>query len=180
MVTISRAGITEWNYTSWTKKWVNQPAGNFYNASDLDVLIDEKNDTLSISYKDGSSRYRFGVYNISDFSAVYESPAGSHYTYAPPVMSRKEALTHGLAHLEYGGVSQSMQTYLLLLRSDEYTIEVWRGGASALWSRDTRTDLGASCWCDYGGISLRGKYVLVVATKRTAPTGNHLILYEGQ
>lgn len=180
MVAISRKGLYEGNYTSWTKKWINKPTNDFYNAYNLDVFIDEKNDTLSVAYKDSSSKYRFAIYNISDFGAVYESPAGSHYTYAPPNSTSKEAAHLELSYFDYGGFSRSLQTYLLLGRRDEYTIEVWRGGTSALWSRNTRTDFGKTCYSYAGGISLLGKYVLVVIHEGVSPYDDYLMLYEGQ
>jgi len=179
MVGIGKAGITEWNYTSWTKKWVNKPSNDFREEYRFDVLIDEKNDVLSISWQDSSMDNRFAVYNLSDFSVVFESPLGSNYTYSYPELSTKAGATLDMAYINSGGLSRSLQTYFLLGRQDQSTIEVWRGGSSPLWSRDTNADAGFSCYCKAAAISLRGKYILAFVHKNISPYDDYFILYEG-
>ena len=85
----------------------------------------------------------------------------------------------GIARFEYGGASRSNQTYLLFVRNDTSTIEVWRGGSAALWSRDTDIDFTRAVWCDSGGISPTGKYIVVSPQDKTTPYDNYLMLYEG-
>lgn len=183
MVTIravAAGGLAEGDYTSWTKKWINSPNGGLSSLYEMDALINDKNDTLSILYTDKNNKKRFCIYNLSDFSVVYESPVDSHYTHLTPVLSTKEALHMGMSYFAYNGASQSAQTYLLLLRNGQDTIEVWRGGASALWSTNTQTDFGTSSDCDAGGISITGKYILVGMYQDISPYLRTLMLYEGE
>lgn len=180
MVSIGRVGgISEGNYSTWTKKWVNAPANGLASVGTMDVLIDDKKGILSILYEDGNNKYRLGIYNISDFSAVYESPAGTHYTYNYPALSTKRALYMGMTSFEYYGFSRSIQTYLLLMRNNQDTIEVWQGGTSALWSTNTQTDFGVSSTCDAGAISITGKYILVGMYQNVSPYLQTFMLYEG-
>lgn len=173
------ASFAEGAYNTWTKQWTNAPNNGIMSAGNMDILLDDKNGKLSILYEDSSSKKRFGIYNISDFSVVYESPVGVNYTYDYPNLSNKDALHLGTSYFAYGGFSQSIQTYLLLLRSDMDTIEVWQGGASAVWTTNAQTDFGADSTCDAGGISITGKYVLVVMYETSSPYDYYLMLYQG-
>lgn len=173
------AVLNEGNYNTWTKEWINKPSNGINDYGEIDVLIDERNGKLSVGWEDISYDYRFGIYNISDFGAVFESPLGTDYMPYWPTMSSKTFIGTGLRYLTYGGMSQSIQTYLLFTRSDEYTIEVWRGGASVLWSRSTQTDFGGNCRCFTGGISLTGKYILAVIKRWSSPYDISLMLYKG-
>lgn len=180
MVSIGAVGgISEGDYITWTKKWVHIPSNGISSYDLIDVLIDERNGTLSITWEDGNGIRRFGIYKISDFSAVFESPVGAHFVAYYPNMYYKSGFGLGMRYYYTGGVSQSIQTYLLLLRYDKYTIDVWRGGASALWSRNTRSDFGADCYCYTYGIGTTGTYILTVITEAASPYDTYLMLYEG-
>lgn len=180
MVSIGAVGgINEGEYTGWTWKWTNTPSKFIMGCSYWDMVIDDKNGKLSILYYDGDGDNRFAIYNISNFSAVYESPVGSDYTYKHPASNWKAAIHEGISCFGSGGASRTLQTYLLFLRNDESTIEVRRGGSMALWSRDTATDFGRAVWCDSGGISPTGKYIVVLAQDQTTPYNDYLMLYEG-
>ena len=182
MVTIRAAaagGIVEGDYTSWVWKWTNVPSNGIVGADSCDILIDEKNETLSVAWWDKSYDSRFGIYNLSDFSVVYESSLGSNHLYDFPYMPNKSFITQGMVSFYQGGISQSLQTYLLLSRIDQDIIEVWRSGASALWSRNTQTDFGAASSCYAGGISLTGKYIIVLVIEDSSPYDTYLMLYEG-
>lgn len=174
------AVLNEGNYNTWTLEWINEPSNGLNNAEEVDILIDERNGKLSIGWRDNSYKYRFGIYNISDFSAVFESPLGVNYVPYMISAENKLAIQHGLVYLTYGGASQSIQTYLMITRFDEHTIEVWRGGATPLWSRSVRLDFGNDiCECYVGGISLTGKYIVASVYEGGSPYKNYLMLYKG-
>lgn len=173
------SGIIEGDYNTWTKKWVNLFPDGISTAWYFDAYIDEVNEVINIAWSDSGAWYRFGIYNISDFSVVQKTTSGADYMYSHPYMERKEWIIEGMAWFEKGGISKSNQTYLLLRKQDQYTIEVWRAGASALWTRNTRTDLGANCYCYSAGLSLTGKYILAQVKEIVSPYKYYLMLYEG-
>ena len=171
-------GISEGDYNTWTWKWTERPTSGTTSRS-IDALIDEENSVISVAYRDTTSNWRFGVYNISDFSVVFESAAGSKYTYLHPDTREKRGMHHNMVDFTYGGMSRSLQTYLLLLRTDRDTIEVWRGGSTVLWSRSIAADFTRSSWVFNGHISLLGKYILIVTQDASSPYYTYLMLYEG-
>jgi len=164
-------GLSEGNYTTWTHKWTNDYPTGLLQAGSTSFLIDERSGVLNLAWHDGAN-YRFGIYNLSDFSAVFQSPALSNYTYVYPWFAEVRFFNLGNASLEDGGLSRSLQSYILLLRSDYHTIEVWRGGAGSLWSHSiTGEEIGDTV---FGAeISFTGKWVLVITNNKK------LILYEG-
>lgn len=172
-------GISEGDYTNWTWKWTKKPTSGINSTGDIDALIDEKNNVIIVNWADNSNKTRVGMYNISDFSVVYESPTGSDYTLGSTENTRKQGFHFGMVNLYYGGRSRSQQTYILLERVDYDTIEVWRGGAARLWYRSTAADFGRAVWPDAGAISILGKYILIVVRDKTAPYDTYLMLYEG-
>ena len=172
--------VVEGNYNTWTWKWTNAPAEAMEYVADADILIDEKNGNLNIAY--GSNPYgwyRFGIYKISDFSPVFESPASSDYMYSYPFLDRKGGFQEGMVYFDYGAISKSHETYFVLGRADAVTIEAWQNGAK-LWSTNTRTDLGYvdRYDCLGGGISITGKYILAMMEKYSG-ANTVLMLYEG-
>ena len=174
------AVLNEGDYNTWTKEWINAPSEGIASYDEIDILIDDKNEKLSIVWDDKTGYdNRFAIYNISDFSAVYESPPSSDYMPNYPNMSYKAGFTLGMTHYNRGGVSQSIQTYLLLLRSDYYTLEVWRGGATALCSINVQTDYGQTCYCYTYGISVTGKYIVAIIGEASSPYINKIMLYKG-
>ena len=169
------AGIAEGDYTSWTWKWTNAIPDGLDDYTRISFFIDDKNDVLYLAWEDGDTppRKRFGIYNLSDFSVVFESPSGLDYLALFPNQSYARFLKLGDVMLaEGGGLSRSLQRYVLLVREDEETIEVWRGGAIPLWSRNITLDTtGGTPYA--GEISLTGKYIVVRSD------ADDLILYEG-
>lgn len=172
-------GIVEGDYNTWTWKWTKAPSDGIGTLDDISVLIDEKNEVLNIAYQDNSNKNRFAIYNISDFSSVYEAPSGSHYLYAEPNAFYNASIHQGYVYFYSGGISQSVQTYLLLMRDDNKTVEVWRGGSAALWSRDVSLDHPTLYSCDGGAISATGKYVLTGIMDSVSPYLRYIMLYEG-
>jgi len=164
------AGIEEGEYTSWTHKWTNTLSATLFTCIHLDVLVDDKNDKIIIGGYDSNSDARFGIFNVSDFSQVFMSPSGGDYTHYSPETYYKEWFAFGAASYRFGSQSRSIQTYLLLLRNDEKTLEVWRDGSS--WSRDIQND-EAGVTVSVFLISPTGKYLLVVTKDQK------IMLYEG-
>lgn len=170
------AGISEGDYTTWTHKWTNTlPDG--IDDYDMGLFIDERSNVIVIGWPSGSphpnSDYRWGIFNITDFSPVFLSPTGSRYTVGYPFFGFDSGrFERGFSWLANWSISVSLQSYTLLLRYDEDTIEVWRGGGAKLWSHNTADEVaGTSVYA--GGISLTGKYICIWTESR------HLILYEG-
>lgn len=162
----------EGNYTTWTWKWTNDIPDGISSWENISVHLDDETNVITLMWWDGSADNRFGIYNIADFSVVFESPPGSSYTSSCPYDEFTLVLLRGFIEMYGGGGSISLKKYILLLREGDDAIEVWRGGASALWSHDTSID-EAGTYIRAGIISLTGKYVLVQTHS------GKLILYEG-
>ncbi len=178
MVSIGRVGggITEGDYTSWTLKWANLVPQSVSGSYELDWIIDEKNGHIIIIWQDESNDNRWGIFNISNFSTVSLSAAGSDYTGVIYPYHWMGAMRRGKANFYYSGVGVSHQSYFLLKRKDNYTLEVWRDGAR-LWSHDIRSDISNPA-PEAGGMSLTGKYVLLLVMDYDI--GKYrLVLYEG-
>ena len=176
-------GISEGDYTEWAKKWTKDiPDGCYYNEA-VDFMINDKDDKIYLEWWNGVGWARFGIYNTSDLSEVFTSVSGTHYSwttndidggvdYTDNRIGFLYGTARGKTYANWQGKSKSIQTYLLLLRTDNKTIEVWRGGTSLLWSRDiTNDEAGVTARILY--ISPTGKYILILASNKK------LILYEG-
>jgi len=165
-------GIVEGDYTSWTHKWTQDFPGGLNSTTYLDFYIDERSDVLFLTWQDAALNWRFGIYKLSDFSQVFQSPAGSDYIQADGTFTVKWGFHRSSAALIYGSCSCSLQSYVLIERIDGHTIEVWRGESSVLWSHDVQDDeAGVDIY--NGEISLQGKLILLLASN------SKLILYEG-
>ena len=172
-------GIVEGDYTAWTKKWIAAiPASLSYDYQ-FDAWIDDRYNLIYVTWNDASGNYRWGIFNTADFSTVFLSASGSRYTSDDPYL-QTSYIAPGMAYFSSGGISRSAQTYLLLLRNDHYTFEVWRNG-SKLKSRDTRIDFHTTnSYANAGLISLTGKYLLfLVRDYDPSPDLFYLMLYEG-
>jgi len=147
--------IVEGDYTTWTHKWTNEPP----NGATLPFItnyIDEKNDVITILWRDDSSDDRIGTFTLEDFSVV-TLPVGD-YMSGPPLIETDYSL-------------KSLETYLLMRKDVNNEFEVWRGG-SPLWSLNITDDVpGATEAIPI--ISLSGKYILFFTNN------NKLALYEG-
>jgi len=168
-------GNFEGDYTAWTLKW-NGIIPNKSDADEIDYNIDERYNVINIEWDDEDGDFRWGTFNLSDFSTIFLSPAGADYGYHYPY-NWMGGMQIGKAYFYYGGISKSIQTYLLLHRADYYTNEVWRGGI-LLWARDLRDDVSDEYpEAETGMISLSGKYILLTYW---GDDGNYrIVLYEG-
>lgn len=167
-------GISEGDYTSWTHKWTNDYPDGLFTMSYTTFLIDERSDVLNLAWRDNLlGKYRFGIYNLSDFSVVFQSPSASSYFYNAPSADNARWTALGNVCLGETGISRSLQSYVLLLGSDHHTIEAWRGGSSPVWSHSIR-DEEAGDSARFGEMSLTGKWILV-----STASNKKLILYEG-
>ena len=178
-------GISEGDYTEWTKKWIKDMPNGCYLVEYVDFMIDDKNNRIHLAWFDATpaENARFGIYAISDFSEIFASVAGSNYSWSTNDIDGADDYTDNRIGFQYGtargkvansfqGNSKSIQTYLLLLRTDDKTIEVWRGGDTVLWSRDITLD-EAAVTPRILYISPTGKYILILTSNKK------LILYEG-
>jgi len=165
-------GIAEGEYTTWAHVWTNDFTDGLNNKAYQDHYIDEKNDILYLAWRDNASvNERFALYNLSDFSSVFESSSAINYPTGHPFAASKNFnFGSGLTDLT---LSHSIQSYLLLQRYDGMTIEVWRGGASYVWSHNIQTEV-ASDYAYTFSISTTGKYILVVTS-----INKKIILYKG-
>jgi len=170
------AGIVEGDYTSWTFKWLKHLDKSCAGACEASQFIDEKNNVVVVAWEDEDANVRFGIYTIEDLTTIFQSDRGSNYIpgiggYVPSTRYYR-GMQFGAAFGPFSGISRSIQSYVLLLRLDLSTIEVWRGGSTPLWSKDVPGETG----CDDIGnveISPTGKYLLLKSE------WDELILYEG-
>ena len=174
-------GFAEGDYTSWTLKWVNKLPDGLWDPSTIAFTLDDKNDLVTIEWQDNTADrwYRFGIFNLADFSQVFLSTAGQHYSVMYPRSGYEAGAKRGYVSLDTN-VSISLQTYLLLCRNDGLTIEVWRA-ETKLWTRDVSDDeplinTGGYLW---GIISITGKWVLILGYENAAPWDSYLLLYKG-
>ena len=166
------AGIVEGDYTTWTHKWISALPDGLSSSTYLSVSIDDKNGVFHLTWRDGATKSRFGIYNLADFSIVFESPSGSHYGSGYPQAAYGRVAQRSWNDMVDSGGSISLQTYLLLMRDGYQIMEVWRGGATPVWSHDT-SDEEAGTYIGYGMISITGKWIILL-------NGNDkLICYEG-
>ena len=174
-------GISEGDYTEWAKKWAKDIPEGAYTSDNgrLGMHIDDVADIITFSWVDGANKDRFGRYNISDFSVIFESAVGEHY--APPPWYDTGTLIINPVGFGYAptNFSFSLQTYVLITIYDQVTwkrhkIEVWRTtGITPLWSRDILIDEAAAVEATGLCISSTGKYIVIVTEN------DKLILYEG-
>lgn len=153
------AGIVEGGYTSWAHQWTNAVPDGLFTDTDLLFFIDDSNDVLYLAWKDSAGNLRFGLYNLSDFSVVFQSSSGSDYLDCSPKNTYASFFLFGMAMEIEGGISRSLQTYVLIA-TDSHDIEVRRGGSSMLWARDIQNDT-AGVWMEGCAISPTGKYIVV-------------------
>lgn len=166
----------EGNYNTWTKVW-KHTLPNWVNSwLTIDWLVDEVREVISIAWRDNSGDYQFGVFNLSNFSVVFQSGTGSDYQYGRPDLGYKRGIAYGgAAAYNTGGMSRSILSYLLLQRRDTRTLEVWRGGATPLWTHDLDTDFEPPTVNLYDvGISSTGKYIVVFGAETAS-----IALYTG-
>lgn len=167
--------LVEGDYTSWTKVWNNTLLDGVYTNDKLIFHIDEVNEVLYLSWGDDNSDARFGIFNLADYSVVFNSTPNVWYQRDYFDIYDMKNYCFGNVYLAYGGASRSLQTYVLLSRSDQKTIEVWRGDATPLWSRNIQLDTDSDTEGIYSGmISPTGKWILVYESWY-----EELILYEG-
>lgn len=171
---VNGGGIVEGDYTSWKWKWTKDFTDGLYVGESFWTFIDEANEVLNVLWTDGSENDRFGIYNLSDFSDVFESDSGADYVIwkSDLVYSRVGVL--GLGYVQGGGASRSIQSYVAISRADEHTIEVWRGGS--LWTHDVHDDIDTFAIRALE-ISPSGKWLLAVLYYGL--TYGRLVLYEG-
>lgn len=170
------AGIAEGDYTSWTHKWTNDFPDNVGDYDRYGTFIDEKNEVLNVLWQDENLNRRLGIYNLADFSTVFQSPSGSNYMGMYPNVANLLFGMFGLANVEEGGFTRSLQSYVAIYKNDEVTIEVWRGGSSPLWTHDVQDDAPGLA----GGaleISPTGKWLLAIPY--WGAVYGRLVLYEG-
>ena len=168
MVFLVKPGLQEGSYTSWTYKWTNSFTNGLYSTYYLTAYIDDEKGILYISWRDSAGFRRFGVYNIADFSAVFESAAGSNYK-SYGIAGEKYAMRGEVTEM---GIAVALRTYVLICRYDREMLEVWQGGATPLWFRDISGD-NAGAYVRTIQISLTGRYILVYTNS------SELMLYEG-
>jgi hypothetical protein len=172
-IAISVSGIKEGTYTAWTHKWTKDLPDSIMHYDYCYIVLDDKNDLFYVEYRDASGFQRYATYNLDDFSNIFLSPSGQNYRQKSSAWNYESVAKMGDVWLYSRGISTSVQTYLLILRYDLKTLEVFREG-SLLWDHDASGEGATSV--EKGGISLTGKWVLVCVD---TAGGYRLILYEG-
>ena len=163
-------GISEGDYTEWVHKWTKTLPGGLEYSEGLSIEIDETHGVINIGYSDTTSYQRFGIFNISDFSTVFISTASQNFHDAGFYMNGT-GIDLQLVDEDLG-FSRSLISYILIARADNKTIEVFRSGTSALWSRNIQNDESGQTM---GGMMMSnlGKYIIVATAQK------NLLLYEG-
>ena len=165
----AEAGISEGNYTTWTHKWTKDLSGIAGNIR-LRPHINEGDGVIVLQYRDLAGDEIFSLYNLSDATNIFTSPAGSDYMFGLSNPWAGYSLSYGVA--DFGTVSRSIERYVVIARSDNINIEIWRKLSTLLWSRDITAEVPGTTikrWT----ISVTGKYLLI------ATANARLILYEG-
>lgn len=168
LVVISAGGgVSEGNFNTWTKQWVHYIPHGLNDEWNCECIIDELHDTLMMGWDEerevwlGPHYYRFGVFNLADFSTVFLSPGGENYLDNSPTNPGSDGVKYrGSTNLGNGGMCTTAQSYLMIFRNDGKSIEVWRGGASPLWSIDLSTVFIEDPNHQYAGFSVSGKWII--------------------
>lgn len=168
-------GLSEGNYTSWTYQGIITPPEGMYDTHQYTAFVNDRDNVLNIMYFEASSPYGkvFARYDLTDRSCLFASTADAAYFFGSPDTEHADHTVLGLAYLYDAGFSRSLQSYLMLLRADQLTIEVWRAGATALWYRDVTDDIVGLSGIYGGLISLTGKWIVVVNNNKD------FMVYEG-
>jgi hypothetical protein len=167
--------IVESDYTNWVFKWKWRPETSRLLYNKTSFFIDDANDVFFLWWASTvpTYDYRFAAYNLNDHLTIFESPGNFYYTRLHPG-TYGTSFFLGVSELVYGGMSRSIQSYVLLCRDDLETMEVWRKGIK-LWSHKANVDTGQESEIIYiATISLTGKYILAYTD-----TLGQLVLYEG-
>jgi len=163
----------EGNYAAWTFRWNNSIPNGLGLIAYFGIHFIEKVGYFAMSWRDSGGDFRFGIYKLSDMSAIFQSGAGSDYTYRPVYQEYHEWFGRGgLVYAAGGGIATSYDRYLALLRDDQFTIEIWKDGV--LTQTINIQDYEAGDFVHYIGFSLNGKYLIVLTE-----VGNKLLLFEG-
>jgi len=163
--------IFEGDYTTWTHVWNNTLPDGLSGMASIGTLINDLSDTLVVVWTDSSAKRRLGTFNLEDFSVVNMSPSESNYLRNVASMYDTESPLFGLANMEHGGFSRSIQSYIIIERSDSDTLEVWRHG-SLLWQHSINDDApGKTPY--YAEISPTGEWILIITQQK------ELVLYKG-
>lgn len=128
--------------------------------------VDDIRDLLYIFYDDGALNNRFAIYNLVTQAQIYISPIAVNYT--GTVSSN--ATSSPCANLSAYHCSSSRQRYILLVRNDAITLEVWKDGAQ-LWTY-LLTTINPAIIVDLLHMSRRGKWVIVT-------WGDEVYIFEG-
>lgn len=193
--------VVEGDYNTWTFQW-QQPVlgrsnGHYLSAVDYSALIDEKNERIVSYWLDKTSGgvwiSRFGIFDLLTGSSIFASPENTPYLSPyPEIGYYPRRIVEGMVEGDRdddsysGSISRSIQTYMLVRRSDTYTLEVWRGDATPRLTLDFRNDIQTPLiyqWVNIRqfGISLTGKYILLMIWNHATPTPPffYWMLYEG-
>jgi len=154
--------VIEGDFSAWSLIW-DIPFPDGLNSL-LFVDATASKDYLYVTYLDGAPNSRLLIVKISDGSQVFLSPAATDYLASVGAISEyRNFMYNTLVYVLNGGKSFSiLAKYVLLLRLDLITLEVWKDGVLQWSSPDPSTIIaGATDWRN-GFIRFDGKYVFAV------------------
>lgn len=117
--------------------------------------VDDIRDLLYIFYDDGALNNRFAIYNLNTQVQIFISPVLVNYTGTVG----SNATSSPCANLSAYHCSASRQRYILLVRNDAVTLEVWKDGVQ-LWTF-LMTTINPAILVDLLHMSRRGKWIIV-------------------
>lgn len=153
-------GIVEGDYLSWDPQWADVLDNGLDDEAEIDWVVDEVRDVVSILWADGDNYCRFGVFNLSDFSTVFLSDRDVEYH---SCIYSSYGIKYGGANEFSNSASRSIQSYLLFSNCNTSLIQIWRGGAEPLWTHSASIDFDNGNPNPAAGISPTGKYVILVS-----------------
>jgi len=162
----------EGTFTTWAWRWTRV----FTNSIDSETLvyfhIDERNLLLYVWWPQSGGPRRFGIYNLITGAVVYESAAGVNYW--GYILQTNEAPPTANASCESGAASR--ERYVVVLRGDLHTVEMWHNGA-ILQSIDAWT-YAPLCSVYQICMSNSGKW-FVMRTHTGVAAGRCMVVFEG-
>lgn len=161
------SGDLEGDYGSYIHQWTLALPDNQGVALRIGFFIDDLRDLLYIWYEDGANDRRFAVYNLVTQVQIFLSPAAAHYT--PTITNNM--LSSPTGNLSAYSCASSRQRYVVLLRDDGDTFEVWKDGA--LLNTDQITNYDAGAWVELLHMSQRGRWLIVYWS-------DDVFIFEGQ
>lgn len=148
--------MLEGNYTTYTHMWTNAIT-NGLTYPRISQHIDTLRNMYYQEWESAAGWDRFGVYNLDTGAVVYESPVAANYIWQFPNAVERVFISNTTLFDR----ASSHARYVLIVRADGFTIEVWKDGAM-LWTIPITTPDPLATTVDLVTMSQDGRWILVV------------------